>query len=152
VDSKHVTFSIPFRVARFELPFCAAVVRETLRKHFAFIGLMECEIPESGIEWPDGRRLPGDVVIVMHGDLIGREKGIFGEDADEFNPLRWLPQPDEPNEKYEARLKSMNIHDLAFGHGSRGCIGKHVAEMEIYKFIRTFFGLLEARIPVSVGD
>lgn len=145
LDSKHVKFPVPFRVARFELPFCAAVVREALRMHFAFIGLMERETPEPGVELPDGHWLPGGVAIGMHGDLIGRDKGIFGEDAEDFNPLRWLSKPTESTEEYETRLKSMNAHDMSFGHGPRGCIGRHVAEMEIYKFIPTFFGLVEVR-------
>lgn len=143
IDSKQVAFPVPFRVARFELAFCSAVVREALRYHFPFINLMERETPPSGIEMPDGRRLPGGVVIGTYGDLIGRDKRVFGEDADEFNPLRWLQKPDEAYEKYDARLKAMNAADLAFGFGPRACIGKHVAEMEIYKFIPTFFGLLE---------
>ncbi|KAL4801103.1 hypothetical protein BDV19DRAFT_384118 [Aspergillus venezuelensis] len=40
---------VPFRIARFELPFCAAVIRESLRKHFAFIGMMERETPPAGV-------------------------------------------------------------------------------------------------------
>ncbi|KAF4200321.1 hypothetical protein CNMCM8927_003499 [Aspergillus lentulus] len=143
LDSKQVTFPVPFKVARFELPFCGAVIREALRYHFPFIGLMERETPASGVELPDGRRLPGGVVIGMHADLIGRDKSIFGKDADSFNPLRWLQAPEESREEYETRLRAMNAHDISFGFGPRSCIGKHVAEMEIYKFIPTFFGLLE---------
>lgn len=150
VDAKVDVFPVPFRTARFELSFCAAVVREALRKHFAFIGMMEREVPAGGCEMPDGRRLPAGVVIGMHGDLIGRDKAIFGDDAEEFNPLRWLPGPNEPQHEFDERLRVMNAHDLAFGHGARGCIGRHVAEMEIYKFIPTFFGLLEVRSPASL--
>ncbi|KAF3481326.1 uncharacterized protein GIQ15_04085 [Arthroderma uncinatum] len=147
LDTKHNgVLPIPFRVARFELPFCGAVVRESLRKHFAFIGMMERETPQPGVQLPDGHWLAGGIVIGMHGDLIGRDKGIFGENADEFNPLRWLPAPGEQDAQYQARLNVMNAHDLAFGHGPRGCIGKHVAEMEIYKFIPTFFSLVKVRI------
>lgn len=40
IDAKYNgTFPVPYKVARFELPFCAAVIRESLRKHFAFIGV-----------------------------------------------------------------------------------------------------------------
>lgn len=141
-DDGRLPLPVPFRVARFELQFCGAVVREALRKHFAFIGMMERETPAGGVRLPDGRWLPGGVVIGMHGDLVGRDRAIFGEDADEFNPLRWLRGPEEPEQAYQSRLKMMNAHDLAFGHGPRGCIGKHVAEMEIYKFVPTFFALV----------
>ncbi|KAL4972282.1 cytochrome P450 [Aspergillus desertorum] len=134
---------VPFRIARFKLPFCAAVIRESLRKHFAFIGMMERETPPTGVQLPDGHVPPGRVVIGMHGDLIGRDRGIFGDDADGFNPLRWLPNPGETETDFQARLRVTNAHDLAFGHGPRGCIGKHVAEMEIYKFVPTFFALVK---------
>ncbi|KAJ5909055.1 cytochrome P450 [Penicillium taxi] len=146
LDSYTGPLPVPFRIARFNLPFCGAVVRESLRKHFAFIGMMERETPASGVELPDGTRLPGGVIIGMHGDLIGQDKGIFGSDADEFNPLRWLASVDESDSEYQERLRAMNAHDLAFGHGPRGCIGKHVAEMEIYKFLTTFFSLVQPRL------
>ncbi|MCJ1319468.1 hypothetical protein MMC15_004804 [Xylographa vitiligo] len=143
VDAKVTSFPVPFHTARFDLPFCAAVVRESLRKHFAFLALLEREVPAGGCELPDGTKLPAGVVIGMHGDTIGLDKDIFGENADAFDPLRWLPRTGEPQEAFVKRLKAMNAHDLAFGHGTRSCIGRHVAEMEIYKFIPTFFGLLE---------
>ncbi|RMD42787.1 hypothetical protein DV735_g2313, partial [Chaetothyriales sp. CBS 134920] len=142
-DHGQIPIPVPFHIARFQLTFCAAVVREALRKHFAFIGMMERETPAGGVRLPDGHWLPGGIVIGMHGDLVGRDRAIFGDDADEFNPLRWLRAPSEPVKAYEDRLKAMNAHDLAFGHGPRACIGKHVAEMEIYKFIPTFFALLQ---------
>ncbi|RFU27293.1 hypothetical protein B7463_g9052, partial [Scytalidium lignicola] len=143
VDAKVKSFPVPFQTARFDLPFCAAVVRESLRKHFAFIALLEREVPAGGCELPDGTKLPAGVVIGMHGDTIGLDKDIFGQNADVFDPLRWLPRAGEPQDAFQKRLRAMNAHDLAFGHGTRGCIGRHVAEMEIYKFIPTFFGLLE---------
>ncbi|KAL4861820.1 cytochrome P450 [Aspergillus spectabilis] len=103
---------IPFRIARFELRFCAAVIRESRRKHFAFIGMMERETPRGGVQLPDGRWLPGGAVIGMHGDLIGRDKGSCGDDADEFNPLRWLAQPRELEDEYQELCFSLDQSPL----------------------------------------
>lgn len=147
LDSKNVTYPISFKTAFYELKFCAAVVREALRYHFPLIGLMERLIPKSGLELPDGKKLPGGVVIGMQPDLIGRDKGIFGEDVEEFNPVRWLQGEGESDDDYQKRLRAMNGADLAFGYGPRACLGKHVAEMEIYKFVPTFFGLLDVCSP-----
>ncbi|CAD6580679.1 MAG: hypothetical protein ASARMPREDX12_000234 [Alectoria sarmentosa] len=143
LDSRNITYPIPYKTAYYELPFCAAVVKEALRYHFPLIGLMERLIPESGLELPDGKKLPGGTVIGMQPDLIGCDKGIYGADADEFNPVRWLQAPGETDKDHGERLKAMNGADLAFGYGPRACLGKHVAEMEIYKFIPTLFGLLD---------
>lgn len=143
LDAKHVTYPVSFKVAYYELPFCAAVVREALRFHFPIVGLMERLIPKEGLELPDGKRLPGGTVIGMQPDLIGRDKNIFGPDADAFNPLRWLQADGESAAAFEERLRDMNRNDLSFGYGPRACIGKHVAELEVYKFVTTFFGVLE---------
>lgn len=143
VDSKVKSFPIPFMVAHNELRFCWAVVREALRYHFPLISLMERLTPDSGIKLPDGHELPGETVIGMQVGLIGRDKGAFGEDADDFNPLRWLQRKDESDLAYQERLRIMERCDLSFGYGPRACLGKHVAELEIYKFIPTFFGLFD---------
>lgn len=147
LDSRNITYPISYKTAYYELPFCAAIVKEALRYHFPLIGLMERLIPESGLELPDGKKLPGGTVIGMQPDLIGCDKGIYGADADEFNPVRWLQAPAETDENYCKRLKAMTSADLAFGYGPRACLGKHVAEMEIYKFIPTLFGLLDVGSP-----
>ena len=143
LDAKRVTYPVPFEIAYYNLPFCAAVVREALRFHFPIVGLMERLVPKEGLELPDGQRLPGGTVIGMQPDLIGRDKGIFGEDAEIFNPLRWLQAEGESEASFAKRLKEMNRNDLSFGYGPRACIGKHVAELEVYKFVTTFFGVLE---------
>ena len=83
----------------------------------------------------------------MQQDLIGRDKGIYGADADDFNPVRWLQAPGETGEDHGKRLKAMNGADLAFGYGLRAYLGKHVAEIEVYKFIPILFGLLDACLP-----
>lgn len=147
LDSRNITYPIRYKTACYELPFCAAVVKEALRYHSPLIGLMERLIPESGLELPDGKKLPGSTLIGMQPDLIGCDKGIYGADADEFNSVRWLQAPAEIEKNYGKRLKAMANADLAFGYGPRSWLGKHVAEMEIYKFIPTLFGLLDVGSP-----
>ena len=101
---------------------------------------MERLTPDSGLKLPDGHELPGETVIGMQVGLIRRDMGAFGEDADEFNPLRWLQGENEPNLAYQERLRIMERCDLSFEYGPRACLGKHVAELEIYRFIPTFSG------------
>ncbi|RYP74021.1 hypothetical protein DL770_007684 [Monosporascus sp. CRB-9-2] len=64
-----------------------------------------------------------------------RGKGVFGDDADDFRPERWL----EDAEK-EA---NMDIHLLSWGYGARICLRRHIAQPETYKV------LIQVRGPLS---
>jgi len=50
--------------------------------------------------------------------VVQFNKEVFGEDAHEFRPERWL----ESEDKYHAMNKAM----MVFGAGTRTCLGKHV--------------------------
>lgn len=52
------------------------------------------------------------------------DKNVFGQDADVFNPDRWMDS---------ARAGHMDKHMLAFGGGTRTCIGKNIALIELFK-------------------
>lgn len=59
---------------------------------------------------------------------------IFGEDAGEFVPERWLPNALNAEEA----IKEKNRLLTAFGMGSRVCIDQHIALVEINKFTAQF--------------
>ena len=56
-----------------------------------------------------------------------RNKELYGEDAEEFNPERWLVS-EKRNFEFEAA-------QFTFGVGPRVCLGKDVAIMELYKLL-----------------
>lgn len=63
---------------------------------------------------------------------IQRSKEIFGADADEFQPARWLNFGEGEAEK--AREKRMrSTVDLVFASGKYSCPGRPVAMMELNK-------------------
>lgn len=66
---------------------------------------------------------------------------IYGVDAASFRPERWLEHA-----KDSPVLKAMEACYATFGFGSRTCVGRNIAMMEIYK-VCAFFCLLcgEAR-------
>lgn len=57
--------------------------------------------------------------------VMSRDSTIF-PDADEFKPERWMR---------EEGKTTHNFASLPFGFGARGCIGRRVAELEMYLLI-----------------
>lgn len=70
------------------------------------------------------------------------DKGVFGEDAEEFVPERWLRDGAE-------KASVMERHILQFGYGPRICIGKHITMVEMYKLLPTILREFEFE---GVGD
>ena len=71
---------------------------------------------------------------------------MFGIDADEFRPERWLRQADEDERTYEDRRNAMDQATFTFGYGSRACIGRHIAFLEVYKVIASLFASYEMQL------
>ncbi|KAI3325569.1 putative cytochrome P450 monooxygenase [Xylariaceae sp. AK1471] len=127
-----------------DLPYLGAVIREGLRIHpiSAFISRRTVS-PGDGLLLPNGRRLPPGTIVAVSPWVTHFDECVYGSDAREFNPDRWLQAHDETTERYEERLRDMNRADLSWGHGDRVCIGKNIARFEIYKLIATLYTLFD---------
>ncbi|CZR65555.1 uncharacterized protein PAC_15455 [Phialocephala subalpina] len=104
------------------LPYFQAVIKEALRV-FPAVGYQLPRVVPSGGTEIEGKFLPANATVSVNGWALHRNKSIFGEDADEFRPERWL----------EGYTKLMESCYASFGFGSRTCIGKNMALMEINK-------------------
>ncbi|KAK3688246.1 cytochrome P450 [Podospora appendiculata] len=127
---------IPYKHAR-QLPYFDAVVREAVRAHGAVSVALERYVPAGGLTLPDGSFVPPGIAVCMNPDVLAHNRGIYGDDVDEFRPERWLQAPGEDAETYRLRIQKWNASDLGFGDGSRVCIGKTLALLEIYKVVAT---------------
>ena len=107
------------------LPYIAAVFNESLRMYPP----VPVELKESTAEstFPDGTWLPKGSVVLWVPWAMGRSKNIWGDDADEFRPERWLIAEG----KGEAlSLKTMSAFAFpVFNGGPRACLGKRMAEL-----------------------
>lgn len=75
------------------LPYLDACVKEAGRLH-PVIGLpLERVVPEGGVELC-GTHIPEGTVIGMNPWVIHQDKHVFGPDAGEWNPDRWLGDKD----------------------------------------------------------
>ncbi|KAL4876444.1 cytochrome P450 [Aspergillus karnatakaensis] len=111
------------------LPYFVACVRETLRMCPPAPNIFPRYVSEPGLELykklaPAGTEISGNPWI-MH-----RDENVFGKDAEEFNPDRWM-NPE--------RAKLMTKYLFTFGYGARVCLGKDIAMMELFKGPLQFF-------------
>lgn len=110
------------------MPYLQAVIYEGLRCH-PVVGMnLPRVVPASGAEI-SGHFLPRGTVVGSSAWVIHRDRSVYGEDADEFNPDRWLGD----------KTSDMHRYFFTFGAGSRICLGRNISWMEMSKLIPTLF-------------
>lgn len=130
----HLSFPVTWKQSQ-SLPYLDAVIKEALRLHPA-VGLpLERLVPAAGLQLPNGPFLPSGTIVGASPWIIHRDQTIFGADANEFNPDRWLQKEGETESEFKRREKGMVRATFTFGAGSRTCIGKNVSLLEIYKVV-----------------
>ncbi|EKG22337.1 Cytochrome P450 [Macrophomina phaseolina MS6] len=110
-------------------PYLQAVINEGLRLHPALGMLLPRVVPPQGLSF-EGKHVPAGTEVGTSAWVIHRDPSIFGPEPDEFRPERWL---DEENKH------KMHRFFFAFGGGSRTCIGRNIAMLEISKVLPTLF-------------
>ncbi|RFU23899.1 hypothetical protein B7463_g12441, partial [Scytalidium lignicola] len=116
--------TIPFAKIN-KLPVLDAVITETLRKHTAIPSSLPRVVPAGGREL-GGYFLPGGTIISMQCYTTHRDPTFF-PDPENFKPDRWL----DPN----AHLDEMKRLFMPFSKGTRDCLGKNLALMELKIFV-----------------
>jgi len=122
------------------LPFLEAVCRETLRLYPAATGvtrtaLSDTILPLSApIHDVDGRKIqevfvPKNTNVYLHIYNLNRDPSIWGSDAAEWKPERWLePLPETVR---EAHIQGVYANMMTFIGGPRACLGFKFAQLEI---------------------
>lgn len=102
------------------VPYLMAVYYESLRLYPSIpIEIQECQ---RDLTLPDGTFLPKDAVVVWCIWAINRSKELYGPDADDFRPSRWL----DSEGKFVARSP---FEFPVFNGGPRSCLGRKMAEL-----------------------
>lgn len=114
------------------LPYLCAVIKEGLRMNPALSLPLERIVPKEGssLQHEDGMQtfLPPGTVVGINPWVFHRNKHVFGDDAESWNPNRWLS-------KEEMETKHMDHSILSFGAGKRSCLGKNIAMLELNKLV-----------------
>jgi hypothetical protein len=105
------------------LPFFVGCVKETMRLCPSAPNIFPRYVSEPGLDFY-GKFAPAGTEISCNPYLVHRDLSLYGEDADEFKPERWM----DPE-----RAKLYNKYNFAFGYGSRVCLGRDIAMMELFK-------------------
>ncbi|KAH6988450.1 cytochrome P450 [Ilyonectria destructans] len=127
-----------------KLPYLQATIKEAMRIHPAVGFPLERYTPPEGAEIC-GYMLPAGTNVSMSAPVIHLNKDVFGDDADEFVPERWL-------EASPGKLRIMDRSFLAFGYGSRTCIGKNISIMEMGKFVPQILRHFEIQLASDCSE
>jgi cytochrome P450 len=117
-----------------KLPYLQAVIREGVRMHPPIASVIPKLVPKGGdTVTVEGTSyfLPGGTHVSYNAWGVHRNKAVFGDDADQFRPERWLME-EMDGEKMAAMRRTT---ELVFGYGKYQCLGKSIAWMEMSKTI-----------------
>ena len=131
-DESALSSPIPSYEQCLRLPYINACVREGLRFVASTFQRRRC-LPADVPLILEGRVVPPGTSLATSGSEIGRHPRIYGENANEFVPERWLEASPE-------KLRLWDSLDVHWGFGGRKCLGKHVGSMVLYKSIITVRG------------
>ena len=132
--------SPPSYAACRSVAYLDAVVNEALRILPGVSLSLERYVPPGGYSLPDGAGfVPEGVIVGLNPYLAARNRSVWGPDADEFRPERWLRDEagGESEEAFRERLIVMNEATISFGGGRRVCIGKHMGLVQVFKVVAT---------------
>ena len=137
LDEANVTSPVSWTRCQ-QLPYLCACILEGFRTLPAAALPLERRVGANGmiLNGRDGRVvLPPDTLVGINPYVINRDKDVFGPDADQYRPERWLRGDKETEQNFQDRLSRMRATDMTFGAGKRVCIGRNIAIIECHKII-----------------
>ncbi|XP_004308144.1 PREDICTED: cytochrome P450 704C1-like [Fragaria vesca subsp. vesca] len=108
-----------------KLQYLHAALNETLRLYPTVP--MNARVCFSDDTWPDGHSVRKGELVIYQPYSMGRMKYIWGDDAEEFRPERWLDG--NGNFKEESPFKF-----IAFNAGPRICLGRDYSYLQMKIF------------------
>jgi len=123
-----------------KLPYLNAVANEVLRYMPSVPLTTRVPVKDTTIQ---GQFIPKGTMILVAAYGINVSEEFWGEDANEFNPERWLT---DENKTDKTGGSTNNFANLTFIHGPRSCIGKDFSRAELLCLIAAWFGRFEVEL------
>ncbi|KAK3362785.1 cytochrome P450 [Lasiosphaeria hispida] len=118
------------------MPYLNAVVNEILR----YFGPVPMTLRESAIDTSiQGHFVPKGTRIMITPWAINKSESMWGADAQQFNPDRWIPKS-EGDKRAASGGATSNYAFLTFLHGPRSCIGQAFAKAEFACLLASWVG------------
>ncbi|KAK7466376.1 hypothetical protein VKT23_005100 [Stygiomarasmius scandens] len=135
-----------------ELPYLDAVCRETLRLFpsipmLSRISTRDAVVPLStAIIGLDGSKtteltIPKDTLVFVSSINSNRNPAIWGPDAGEWKPERWLSPL--PQALTDAHIPGIYSNLMTFGAGNRSCIGFKFSQLEMKAVLSALVSVFE---------
>lgn len=125
-----------------KMPYLTGVVKEALRLGYGVVGSLWRESPPGG-SVIDGIYVPGGTVLETDAYSMHMNPDVF-DSPESFRPERWL-------EESKTRIE-MERNLVAFGGGSRLCLGIHLAYLELYSGIACFVRRFEIGLTKELRE
>ncbi|KAG8732687.1 cytochrome P450-dit2 [Ceratobasidium sp. 423] len=140
------------------LPFLDAVCRESLRlwtpaQMVERVACVDYNLPlQHPVKSRDGKAtvsnlyVPKGTHMYLSLGSVNRDKQTWGEDADKFNPDRWLkPMPSSVS---ESKIPGVYSNIMTFLGGPRACLGFKFSQLEM----KVVFSLLISSFKFELGN
>mmetsp|Transcript_120059 Transcript_120059/g.299486 ORF Transcript_120059/g.299486 Transcript_120059/m.299486 type:complete len:554 (+) Transcript_120059:92-1753(+) len=122
------------------LPYLQAVLSEALRL-YPSVPLDVKTVLKDDV-WPDGTQVRRGNLAVYNIYGMGRDPDIWGEDAGEFRPERWLEMDRHPD----------SYTYPVFNAGPRECLGKRLAQVEMKTCLAVLLPRLSFKLAVPAEE
>ncbi|KAL1631249.1 hypothetical protein SLS54_000008 [Diplodia seriata] len=133
--------SIPTFTELDQIEYLRAVVKESLRMAMPVPGMLRRVVPKTPTPFSvDGQVVPPGTVVGMSAYTMHYCTDVWGPDAKEFNPDRWLG----------GKAAGMETYFATFSKGARSCIGMNVAQAEVTMALAYLFRAFRMELKPSV--